>query len=137
MLSKRSIKGLGRALHWFHLLRVSPLCWNKKSERVHVSDLKLHLLAVATNACIFILYGINTTWSMVDRSVNFLFLGKSDLAINFLWCCCFDSTALAVWSTFRKRKEIADYANHFLWLDQRFSGILMISNIQIRWSSSG
>ena len=122
MFSQRAVKGLGRALQWFYAARVSPLKWDSNFELASVVDSKLNLLAVAAIMCIYILYALNTVWSMVDRSVQNSFKGKDDLAFNLTWSWFFGTMAFAVCSTWWRRWDVADYINDFLRLDKRFVG---------------
>ena len=119
MLSRRSINGCGRALQWFYAIRISPLQWDKKYQCIRVSQSGFHLLAAALNVCLFG-YGLNTTSSLVERSVKDSFFGKDDLALNCIWCCCFNTTAFATMTTFNNRNEISRYMNQFIGLHQRF-----------------
>lgn len=123
MLSKRALTGLGRALRWFHVIRVSPLKWDTKNECVIATDAKFHLLSVATVMCLYVMYTVNTIWSMVERSVNDSFKGKDDLAFNLSWCWFFGTTAFAVCTMWMKMAEVSCFTNNFLLLDKRFSGV--------------
>ena len=67
MLSKRSVKDFGGALQWFYAIKISTLRWNQKYDCINVTDSKLQLLAVVLNVGLYLLYGINVTWSMVHR----------------------------------------------------------------------
>ena len=136
MFTMRAINSLGRALRWFYAIRVSPLKWDNQSQCLNVANSKLHLIAVVTGICLYLLYTVNTTYSMLERSVQGSFLGKSDLAFNLSWCFFFGTTAAAVCSTWSKRKEISGYASNFLRLDRQFAGTHIyetVSTLIIRW----
>ena len=124
MLSQHAINGCGRALQWFYTIGVSPLRWDRKDQRqrIHFTQSTLRLVVLALNMCLYGLYGLNNTWSLLERSVNDSFFGKSDLAFNFLWFCCFTTTPFSAWSTLRNRNEIAAYINQFIRLHKGFSG---------------
>ena len=96
MFTRRAINGLSRALRWFYAIRVSLLKWDNQAHRLNVANSKLHLIAVVTGICLYLLYTVNTMCSMVERSVRSSVLGKSDLASNLSWCFFFDTTACGV-----------------------------------------
>ena len=121
MLSQNTIRGFQRALNWFYAIGISPYRWNEEENCVTVTKSIIRLIIVQLNMILYCLYGVNTVLSYAQRILTRTFIDKSDLGVNFAWCCCFLGTAPTAWTNVWKRNQIAQYINSFLNMDRFLS----------------